>query len=101
MTRTVSCLVLLATLSAWPPLVEAADTPKGASQKKVLVIYSTRRDTRLPIVGDRLLPRLLEAGLKVTPDFYSEYIDAARFPDSSYQSAFDTYLKLKYGGTRL
>jgi signal transduction histidine kinase len=100
MTRVTRCLVLLAALWTWASPIEAASAQKDAAQKKVLVIYSTRRDTRLPTIGDRLLPRLLEDGLKQQPDFYSEYIDAARFPDPSYRRAFDSYLKLKYGATK-
>ena len=56
----------------------------AADQKKVLVLYSVRRDTQLASVGDRKLPGLLEAGLEQKPDFYSEYIDSARFPDPEY-----------------
>jgi signal transduction histidine kinase len=91
MVRALAWIVLTATLLAWPQEARAAD-----GQKKVLVIYSTRRDTQLATIGDRLLPRLLAEGAGAQPDFYSEYIDSARFPDPSYHDAFDGYLKLKY-----
>src|SRR5205823_4963693 len=45
-------------------------------------------------------PDLLAAGLAQKPDFYSEYIDGARFPDEDYRAAFYRYLALKYGSTR-
>ncbi len=73
----------------------------AVDQKKVLVVYSTRRDTQAAIVGDREMPRLLERALGSKPDFYSEYIDAARFPEPDYAVAFRDYLRLKYAGSRL
>ena len=72
----------------------------AADQKKVLVLYSVRRDTQLATIGDRKLPELLERGLEQKPDFYSEYIDSARFPDPEYKTAFYRYLTLKYSTTR-
>jgi len=72
----------------------------AGEQKKVLVLYSVRRDTQLATVGDRKFPDLLESGLAQKPDFYSEYIDGARFPDEDYRDAFYKYLALKYGSTR-
>jgi signal transduction histidine kinase len=83
---------LVVALGLWPAPVSAAD------QKRVLVVYSTRRDTQMAIVGDRNLPRLLETGLGTKPDIYSEYIDIARFPDEQYRTAFDDYLRIKYAG---
>ncbi len=69
-------------------------------QTQVLVLYSARRDAQMSIVGDRELPRLLEQGLGGGLDYYSEYIDLARFPDSGYQVAFRDFLRLKYKGQR-
>jgi signal transduction histidine kinase len=69
-------------------------------QKRVLVVYSTRRDTQLPTLGDREMPRLLEEALSAKPDYYSEYVDGARFPEAQYQQAFRNYLRLKYRGMR-
>jgi signal transduction histidine kinase len=85
-----------ATLAAGP--VDAA--PGAAGQKQVLVVYSTRRDAQASVVGDRELPRILEDGLPDGLDFYSEYIDRARFPDRGYQAAFSEFLRLKYKGQR-
>src|SRR4051812_47725056 len=64
-------------------------------QKRVLVLYSTRLDTQLPILGDQQFPSLLQRGLSAKVDYYAEYLDAARFPDASYPVAFRSYLKLK------
>ena len=71
----------------WLWLIVAAGAalgPVGAAfaadgQKQVLVMYSTRRDAQASVVGDRELPRVLEKGLPDGLDFYSEYIDRARF----------------------
>jgi signal transduction histidine kinase len=68
----------------------------AADQKSVLVIYSTRRDTQIAIKGDQQIPVLLEHGLGQMPDYYSEYIDGARFPEAQYKEAFRDYLRLKY-----
>jgi signal transduction histidine kinase/predicted nucleic acid-binding OB-fold protein len=76
----------------------AAARGEGNNQKKVLVLYSIRRDTQLAIVGDRELPKLLERGLERKPDVYFEYIDAARFPEATYKAAFGRYFSLKYRG---
>jgi signal transduction histidine kinase len=88
-------LLAFLTVATAGPLgaVRAADT-----QKQVLVVYSTRRDTQVAVVGDRELPRILDAGLPTRVDFYSEYIDLARFPAESFETSFRDYLKLKYGG---
>lgn len=69
-------------------------------QKQVLVLYSTRRDAQIAVVGDRDLPRILDAGLPEGLDYYSEYIDQGRFPDPEYQLAFRDFLRLKYKGQR-
>ena len=75
---------------------------EGASaqeQKQVLVVYSARRDAQIVAIGERELPRILEKGLGEL-DYYSEYIDQARFPEPAYQEAFRNFLRLKYKGVR-
>src|SRR5262245_60770989 len=67
-------------------------------QTQVLVLYSTRRDAQIAVVGDRELPRVLEHGLAHSLDYYSEFIDQARFSAINYQLAFRDYLRLKYEG---
>jgi signal transduction histidine kinase len=64
----------------------------------VLVLYSTRRDAQLVVVGDREMPRILAAGLPEGLDYYSEFIDGSRFPHEGYQDAFRDFLRLKYAG---
>ncbi len=67
-------------------------------QKQVLVLYSTRRDAQIAVVGDRELPILLEKGLSRDFDYYSEFIDSGRFSQPDYQSAFRDFLRVKYNG---
>jgi signal transduction histidine kinase len=67
-------------------------------QKRVVVLYTTRRDEQLSIVGERLLPQLLDRSLDRSLDYYSEFIDIARFSDASYAAAFRDFLRLKYQG---
>jgi signal transduction histidine kinase len=71
-----------------------------AAQKEVLVLYSTRRDAQIAIVGERELPRILDNGLAEGVDYYSEYIDQARFRDPQYKVAFRNFLRLKYKDVR-
>jgi signal transduction histidine kinase len=66
------------------------------TQKRVLVVNSTRRDVPISIVAERELPRILGADLDGQMDYYSEYLDVPRFSDPSYRSAFCDFLKLKY-----
>ncbi len=63
-------------------------------------MYSTRRDAQIAIVGERELPRIFDEGLDRGLDYYSEYMDRARFPDPQYKAAFRDFLRLKYRGHR-
>ena len=65
-------------------------------QKQVLVLYSTRRDAQIAVLGERDLPPLLDAGVPEGVDYYSEYIDQVRFTQPDYQAAFRDFLKRKY-----
>jgi len=70
------------------------------AQKQVLVLYSTRRDAQIAVIGERELPRILDDGLQEGIDYYSEYIDRARFPDEHYRRAFRQFLRSKYRDLR-
>jgi hypothetical protein len=71
-------------------------TAWAAGQNRVLVVYSTRRDAQIVSVGDRDLPRILERGLTQEVDYYSEFLDEARFANRDYRAAFRDFLRLKY-----
>src|SRR5918993_5083222 len=66
-------------------------------QKTVLVLYGTRADARISVLGDRELPRRLERGLGERVNHYSEHLDLARFRDAHYRSAVAEFLTQKYG----
>jgi signal transduction histidine kinase len=67
-------------------------------QKKVLVLYSTSRDAQVAIVGERELPRLLHRGFPQGVDYYSEFIDLARYSGGDYVAAFAGFIRMKYQG---
>jgi hypothetical protein len=89
-------LIFLAFFCAEPGVVRA-ETP----EKRVLVIYTTQRDTQFSIAGDQMIPRLLEAGVGAKIDYYAEHIDSTRFPEESYTKGFRDYLQRKYRDARL
>ena len=69
-------------------------------QTQVLVLYSTRRDAQIVTIGERDLPRILEDGIGEGVNYYSEYIDRARFPDPVYRNALYEFLRQKYQGVQ-
>jgi signal transduction histidine kinase len=82
-------------LTAWPDGAFAA-----GAQKRVLVLYATRRDAQIVTIGERELPRVVEERLGEEIDYYSEYIDRARFPDQTRDDAFREFLRAKYQSIR-
>ena len=71
------------------------------TQKRVLVLYSMRRDAQVAVLGDREMPRILERGLAGGLDYYSEFIDQARFSELAYQRSFADFLRFKYSDVPL
>ena len=94
----VSSLVL-ATVDRGGSSARGRSMSRGRRGQKKCVLYSTRRDAQISS-GDREMPRILDQGLTEGLDFYSEYIDQARFIDPGYETAFRDFLRLKYGGQR-
>ena len=70
------------------------------SHKKVLVLYSTRRDAQFSVVGESELPSILDDGLSRNLDYYAEFIDITRFPDRAYRQGVRDFLQVKYQGIR-
>lgn len=91
---TVFAASIVLALVASPSLAYAQPEPK-----QVLVLYSTRPDARLSVLGENLLPRTLEAGLAQDLVYHSEFIDESTFPESAY-AAFREFLRLKYQDAR-
>ena len=73
--------------------------PLGAQtpQKAVLVLIATRRDAPASTMLDTTIRSVLNDGLAGRLDYYTEYIDATRFPDAEYQLALRDFLRRKYG----
>ena len=62
----------------------------------MLVLHSGRRDAQLTVTVEARLPSLLESGLPEGLDYYSEYLDQARFNREEYPNAFRDFLRQKY-----
>jgi len=94
-------LLLLLTLVAIPADRTARAGTSGIGQKKVLVLYTDRRD--LPSTGrvDDAHRIALAEGLGSRLDYYSEYIDLIRFEDPKYQTALQEYLHSRYSDVQL
>jgi signal transduction histidine kinase len=80
--------------------IQTATAVAQVNEKRALVLYATRRDAQISIVGEREISRILDAAVPKGVDLYSEYIDRARFPDASYRAGFADFLRVKYAGTR-
>src|SRR5215204_3232554 len=93
--RACTTIWLLITVAAG--VLVPARLVSAQEQKQVLVLYSNRRDARIVTVGDRELPRILNAGHPNGVDYYSEFIDQVRLSDTDYIAAFRNFLRLKYG----
>lgn len=68
----------------------------AATQKHVLVLYATRRDAQVAVIGDRQLPQILQREQSQPIDYYSEHLDLARFSDPGYQAVVADFLDAKY-----
>jgi len=68
-------------------------------QKVVLVVYPIRQEGLSTIVWDNAIRQVLTGGLNGRLDYYAEYLDSARIPDSQFSAAFADYLGRKYAGT--
>jgi PAS domain S-box-containing protein len=77
------------------------DAAAQGSQKRVLVLHSARREAQLTVTLESRLPSLLESGLPEGLDYYSEYIDQARFQREEYPNAFRDFLQQKYQGQHI
>jgi len=82
---------LLAVFATAPP------APTAQVHKQVLALYGTRVDAQIAVVGARELPRIIAQALEEGLDYYTEYLDVARFPGEDYQVAVRDFLRRKYG----
>jgi signal transduction histidine kinase len=91
---------LLAALIILEPFALARTAHAQSGQKRVLVLYSTRRDSQFSAIGERELPRALAIGVSPSVDYYAEFIDLARSPQPDYRTAFRDFLRQKYQDVR-
>ena len=80
------------------PLRAGQPVSAAERQKRVLVLYSTRRDAQIVVVGDREISNKLEQSVPGGIDYYSEFLDEARFSRPQYRGAFRDFLRSKYAG---
>src|SRR5712672_2296068 len=86
-------VIAIGSLLAW---LEATAAVGQDVQKRVFVLYSTRRDAQIVVVGDRELQKMFSEGLPGGVDYYSEYLDQGRFAHAEFEIAFRESLRLKY-----
>jgi signal transduction histidine kinase len=86
-----SCLLALL---AGP--LAAQDSP----QQRVLALYVTTPGAAGAVVFDTTFQAILGAALGARLDFHSEYIDLARFSESTYPAALAEFLAYKYARLR-
>jgi signal transduction histidine kinase len=81
-------------------IVFASSAAAQPRQRQVLALYSVRPDATVVTVGERELPKLLGAGLTGNLDYYSEFIDQARYSER-YDRVFREFLAQKYAEHQL
>ncbi len=71
------------------------------SQKRVLVVHSSRRDAPYTVLVENALRKTIGDALGGRFDYYVEYVDAARFSGPGYAEAVRDFLRSKYRERRL
>lgn len=94
-----SVVVLLTTANT--AAAQEPSTPNPDSQKRVLVVHSSRRDAPYTVLVEDALRQTIGDALGGRFDYYVEYIDAARFSGPGYTAAVREFLRNKYGEMRL
>ncbi len=73
-------------------LVAVAQSP----QKTVLVLIPLQRGSSMSVDIDDTIRTVLNDGLAGQLDYYTEYLDVARFPEPDYQPAVRDFFRRKY-----
>ena len=89
-------VMIFLALNVAPALAQSGLVP----DKQVLVLHSTRRTSQMVVVSDREIPAILESVFPKGVDYYTEFVDEARYPSRQYQQAFEHFLRSKYSGLR-
>lgn len=80
------------------PLLNAQGIDRA---KEVLVLNSTRQNEQFYIVSEQEMPKLLAVGFEHGVNYYTEYLDANRFPDPEHEAAYVDFLRRKYAGRHI
>jgi PAS domain S-box-containing protein len=88
----IALTIILAALLLWPsPAASGAETVK-----KVLVFYTEGKSVPAVIILDQSILQALRSGSSDRIDYYSEYLDLARFPDADYRQDLRDFYRRKY-----
>jgi len=80
---------------------DSGDRDQIGGQKRVLVIYSSREDAPYTALIESACRKTLSDGLAGRLDYYSEYLDLARFSSPGYREVLRDFLQRKYAGRPL
>lgn len=81
--------------------VFAADAPSAEPQRAVLALYGSRPDLPSNVIVDEILRSTLERELGPRLDFYTEFLDTARWPEGETQVAVHDFLRRRYAQRKL
>ena len=93
-TRSYRLAVLLAACALLSVLSPVAATQ--SPQKAVLVLIPLQRGSSISMDIDSTIRSVLNDGLAGRLDYYTEYLDVARFPEPDYQPAVRDFFRRKY-----
>ena len=94
MTRSRALAALVAACAVLSVLRPVAAAP--GPQKAVLVLIPLQRGSSMSIDIDGTIRTVLNDGLAGQLDYYTEYLDIARFPEADYQPAVRDFFRRKY-----
>lgn len=95
-----SSLLCLSVLAQTPNQAPTVEQKTGSPQKRILLLYSQRRDGPYSATFDRVLQQTLNQGMEGRIDSYQEYIDEQRFFDQKYRVALRDFIRSKHGDQR-
>jgi signal transduction histidine kinase len=75
---------------------QGSSTASRDRNKKVLVLFTARRDAPYTIAVENVFRQSLVNGLSGRIDYYTEFIDLSRFSGDEYRAAVRDFLKRKY-----
>src|SRR6516164_1153473 len=75
---------------------QAFSSASRERNKRVLVLFTARRDAPYTIAVENVFRQTLVNGLSGRLDYYTEFIDLSRFSGDEYRAAVRDFLKRKY-----